>query len=111
SDVLVQVRVTPVPSCMFPWRLMDTDVCGASVRDTITCLITCVTKGICLTHAKQEFVSLYLRQTRLTNMNHCRLYTHTYTSMKTCTHVHTGTHIQTRSEAHTSALQSHLTLT
>src|SRR4029434_7974048 len=100
SDVLVQVRVTPVPSCMFPWRLMDTDVCGASVRETITCLITCVTKGICLTHAEQEFVSLYLRQTRLTNMNHCRLYTHTHIY---CMHenMYPHTHLLIHMDRHT----------
>ena len=72
---------------------MDTDICGASVRENITFLITCVTKRRCFTHAEQECVSLYLRHTRLTNMNHCRLYSHTYTH--TLKHVHTQIHTQT----------------
>src|SRR4029434_2187443 len=99
--MLVQVRVTSVPSCMFPWGLMDTDVCGASVRENITFLITCVTNRICLTHAEQECVSHYGKNTRMTNMNHCRLYSHTYTSMKTCTHEHTHTHTHTQRDTHT----------
>src|SRR4029434_6445806 len=80
---------------MSPGGLMDTDVCGASVIETITCLITCVTKRRCLTHAEQECVSLYVRRTRLTNMNHSRLYSQTYTSMNTCTHTHTHTNTYT----------------
>src|SRR4029434_7833998 len=94
---------------MSPGGLMDTDVCGASVIETITCLITCVTKRRCLTHAEQECVSLYVRRTRLTNMNHSRLYsapyahthTHTHTRTRTRTHAHTHTQTHTGTHRHT----------
>src|SRR4029434_4188178 len=105
--MLVQVRVTSVPSCMSPGGQMDTDVCGGSVRENITCLITCVTNMICLTHEEQECLALYKRDTRVTNTNHSRLYLHTYTHTHAnmFTHKHTHTHkthsLTTHTHTHT----------
>ena len=90
SGVLLQVRVTFVPSCMSPGGQMDTDVCGASVWERTLHVWLHVSLIWYVWHMKNKSVLPFTKDTQdwqTWTIVGC-IHTHTHTHMHLHLHLH-----------------------